>query len=324
MLLLRRCWLALAFALTLASGACGPARAEAGIETEASPVVGLNSYSAAITQSCEINGNTFGDISQNVVGLTAGTTYTLSWAYAGREGYGPQALQVYFDGKLIATDTSDRHTDWSQQVFHVVATSSSATLEFKALDVGGLPDGGNEITAVSLTAPEYTWAGNQTAATVLDFTGDALNHLYAAGSGDTTVTLGAGGGSVHLGAGVGLVTGTGGKDSVTFGSGIGTYDGTHNPGHAGFIFVAGQISDAVGGHYDTITNFHGAGLGWSPNEDFISLKGFSSHAGVAFAGDIAAGRHLYTITDQGGYTAHVELDYAGHGVSIAGQWQVIA
>ena len=32
-MLLRRCWLALAFALTLASGACGPARAEAGIET---------------------------------------------------------------------------------------------------------------------------------------------------------------------------------------------------------------------------------------------------------------------------------------------------
>jgi hypothetical protein len=130
-----------------------------GLEIGYTPLYGLSCYTASC-QNLEVNANTFDNDSQTITGLTPGKTYDLSFAYGGRAGGGPQALQVYFGGNLLTTDTSDGvHASWNLNTFQVTATSSTEVLDFQALDVGGNPSYGNEITDVSLTVPEpASWA----------------------------------------------------------------------------------------------------------------------------------------------------------------------
>jgi hypothetical protein len=112
-------------------------------------------------QNLEVNATTFDTDSQTVSGLIVGKTYNLSYAYGGRDGGGPQALDVSFGGTLLTTDTSDNGVNdfWAVNSFVVVATATSETLTFQALDVGGSPGAGNEVTAVSLDVPEpESWA----------------------------------------------------------------------------------------------------------------------------------------------------------------------
>ena len=129
------------------------------LEVGNSATYGLPCFSASICQNLEVNANTFDTVSQTVTGLTLGQTYDLSWAYGGRTGGGPQALNVSF-GNTLLTQNSGSIGAWTITTFRVLATSSSETLVFSALNLGGLPSYGNEITNVSLSAvPEpMSWA----------------------------------------------------------------------------------------------------------------------------------------------------------------------
>jgi hypothetical protein len=63
-------------------------------------------------------------------------------------------MDVYFGGNLVASNdgSGDRGLAWMTNNFVVTASSSTETLTFKAINVGGAPGVGNELTAVSLTA----------------------------------------------------------------------------------------------------------------------------------------------------------------------------
>jgi hypothetical protein len=123
------------------------------IEIDYSPVIGGPAYDG--NQSMEVDANTFDTVSQTVAGLTIGQQYTLFWAYGDRPQSGPQALNVYFGGNLVATDYDLEATNtslvWFPQSFVVTATNTSEVLSFAAVNVGGLPSYGNEIDGVSLT-----------------------------------------------------------------------------------------------------------------------------------------------------------------------------
>jgi MYXO-CTERM domain-containing protein len=129
-----------------------------GIEIGNTGLYGLPCDNGAC-QNLEVNANTFDTDIQTVSGLTVGETYRLSWDYGGRPGGGPQQLNVSFGGNPLTSD-SGSFGSWTTNSFIIVATSTSETLQFQSIDVGGLPSYGNEITNVSLTAaPEAsTWA----------------------------------------------------------------------------------------------------------------------------------------------------------------------
>jgi hypothetical protein len=92
-----------------------------------------------------------------VTGLTIGQRYDLSFLYGGRPGGGPQALDVYFGGQLLTTDSGSFGV-WTPNFFSVQATATTEWLEFRSQATSGSSSYGNEITNVSLTAPEpATW-----------------------------------------------------------------------------------------------------------------------------------------------------------------------
>jgi hypothetical protein len=125
-----------------------------GIEIDHSAILGGLAYPGT-TQSAELNGNTFDWISQTISGLTVGKQYDLSWAYGDRPGSGSQRMDVYFGGNLLASSFGTGNNGglvWTANNFVVTATSATEALTFKAINVGGAPGVGNEITAVSLTA----------------------------------------------------------------------------------------------------------------------------------------------------------------------------
>lgn len=127
------------------------------IEVGTSPIYGVPCVTPGC-QNLEVNANTFGSVSQTVAGLTVGQSYTLSWLYGGRPGGGPQTLDVSFGGAPVTQD-SGSFGAWTPNQFQVVATAPSETLTFTSLNVGGAPSYGNEITDVSLSAPEpAAWA----------------------------------------------------------------------------------------------------------------------------------------------------------------------
>ncbi|MDB5824968.1 MAG: hypothetical protein JWR21_3672 [Herminiimonas sp.] len=126
-----------------------------GIEIDAGNIATLGGVAyPGTTQSVELNGlTTFDWLSQTISGLAVGAHYTLSWAYGDRPGYGAQRTDVYFGSTFVATNTStgaESGLTWTFNSFDVIALDSSETLTFKAINVGGAADGGNEITAVSL------------------------------------------------------------------------------------------------------------------------------------------------------------------------------
>jgi hypothetical protein len=109
-------------------------------------------------QNLEVNANTWGDDYQTVTGLTVGDWYTLSYLYGGRTSGGPDALDVYFGGVHLTTDSGSVGS-WTLNTFTVRATDTSEKLEFISQVTSGNPGYGNEITAVSLSTPEAsTWA----------------------------------------------------------------------------------------------------------------------------------------------------------------------
>lgn len=138
--------------------------AETYVEIGNSALYGLPCISTGC-HNLEVNNTTYGAVSQTVTGLTIGHGYVLSFDYGGREyggnpSFGPQLLNVSFGGQLLAQDSGSYGT-WSSNVFHVIATDTSQVLLFQSImQVGSLPEGGNEITNVSLTAvPEpAAWA----------------------------------------------------------------------------------------------------------------------------------------------------------------------
>ncbi len=175
---------------------------------------------------------------------------------------------------------------------------------------------GHVAVTVTGSSPAYVYRGGVITPETIDFTGDSKSHQVLVGSGDTTVLMGAGGGSARLGAGDDVVIGGAGKDTVTFGPGLGTATGGTGPD--AFIFVKGQIADpaAHGGQFDTITDFTGAG-GYTPGRDFIWLQGFSHTSTVTYEHDLAGDptAHLYRV-DDGAYHAEFVLDYAGPGLAL--------
>jgi len=94
----------------------------------------------------------------SVYGLPCETD--LSWDYGGRNGGGPQQLDVFFGGVQIATDTSNGvNAFWTPNEVSVIASGSSETLTFQSVNVGGTASYGNELTGVSIAVPEpAAWA----------------------------------------------------------------------------------------------------------------------------------------------------------------------
>ena len=172
----------------------------------------------------------------------------------------------------------------------------------------------------------YVWDYLNSAPRVLDFTDSTKFNIYVAGSGNTEVHMGVGGGSIRLGTGDGTVFGGFGKDTITFGPGLGTVTGGLG-GHNTFVFVKGEIADPTehSGRYDSVTDFHGAGQAWSVFRDFIWLKGFGAGTTFVYERDLDghADQHLYKVQDNG-YTAEFVLTYAGAGVTLNhGQWNLL-
>lgn len=112
----------------------------------------LPAYSG--NQSAELNGNTFDTISQTVTGLVSGQLYALTWAYAGRIGAGLQQMNVLFNGVQVGQNTSDGNANvtWANNTAIVRATSTTATVSFAAINLGGNGSVGNELDAVTLNA----------------------------------------------------------------------------------------------------------------------------------------------------------------------------
>lgn len=128
-----------------------------GVEIGYSPIYGLPCDNAGC-QNLEVNANTFDTDQQIVSGLSIGTTYKLSWDYGGRTSGGPDFLDVYFGGAYLTQDSGSVGS-WTANTFFVTATSTSEALAFQSLVTDGAPSYGNEITNVSLSAPEpTTWA----------------------------------------------------------------------------------------------------------------------------------------------------------------------
>lgn len=128
-----------------------------GIEIGASSVYVLPSISPG-GQNLELDGNTWGTDGYTVTGLTVGETYNLSWDYGVRDAGGPSSATASFGGVVLTTDGGSV-VGWTLDHFVVIATSTSETLTFTALDTGS-PSYGNEYTNISLSAvPEAsTWA----------------------------------------------------------------------------------------------------------------------------------------------------------------------
>jgi hypothetical protein len=129
------------------------------LEIGASGIYGLACQSAGC-QNLEVDANTFDNDSQTVSGLVVGQTYHLSWDYGGRTSGGPSAMDVSFGGVYLTTNSGSVGV-WTHNAYDVVATSTSETLVFQGLNLGGIPSYGNEVTNVSLTGrvPEpATWA----------------------------------------------------------------------------------------------------------------------------------------------------------------------
>jgi hypothetical protein len=124
-----------------------------GLEIDTTTLLGLPDYNTSTPQSLELNGSTFDAAEQTVTGLKSGTMYTLTFGYGDRAGSGNQETEVFFGGKLVATETdTDNGSGWASESVTVVASGTKAALEFLAVNVGGNSSLGNEIAYVSLTA----------------------------------------------------------------------------------------------------------------------------------------------------------------------------
>jgi len=99
-----------------------------------------------------VNANTFDTLTQTISGLSVGATYTLTWAYDGRSGYGQQQMNVSFGGAPLESDFTSVSTQWTVSTYRVVASAASEVLSFAGLNVGGSASGGDELTNVSLMA----------------------------------------------------------------------------------------------------------------------------------------------------------------------------
>lgn len=99
----------------------------------------------------EVDANMFGHDYQDVGGLTPGGWYTLSYLYGGRPPGSGWALDVYFGGAKLTTNTGSIGF-WTANTFVVQATAATERLEFISQHVGGGGSPGNEIANVSLTA----------------------------------------------------------------------------------------------------------------------------------------------------------------------------
>ena len=110
-------------------------------------------------QNLEVNGNTFGDVSQTVSGLTPGQSYWVTFLYGGRPGSGSQGIDFLMNGVQTGGEITGSIGVWTPYHFKFTATGTTETVEFKALDLGGPSTVGDEITDVTLAIPEpASWA----------------------------------------------------------------------------------------------------------------------------------------------------------------------
>ena len=131
-------------------------------EVGKSSVYGLACFTTKC-QNLEVNGNLLGSVSQTFTVTDTTKAYNLTWAYGGRDGGGLQGVNVILNGKTIATDYSNgtkADAVWTVSTFVVKSPSATETLTFQAIDRGGSPTYGDEITGLSFSAvPEpATWA----------------------------------------------------------------------------------------------------------------------------------------------------------------------
>ncbi len=121
------------------------------VEVHSSGVYGLTCFNAACVNA-EVNANAFDTLTQTISGLTVGANYALTWAYSGRNGSGPQEMNVSFGGTLLEHDFNSASNPWTVSTYNVLATSASEVLSFAAQNIGGGATVGNELTNVSLQA----------------------------------------------------------------------------------------------------------------------------------------------------------------------------
>lgn len=126
-------------------------KASDSVEVHSSGVFGLPCFNAACVNA-EVNANAFDTLTQTISGLTVGVNYVLTWAYSGRNGSGPQEMNVSFGGALLEHDFNSASNPWTVSAYNIVATSASEVLSFAAQNIGGGATVGNELTNVSLQA----------------------------------------------------------------------------------------------------------------------------------------------------------------------------
>jgi hypothetical protein len=111
-------------------------------------------------QLLEVNANRMGSVSQQVTGLRPGAGYTFGWSMAGRDGGGPQHLDVSVDGLLVGTMASSSFGGWIDRAVRFTAQGSTARINFASRNAGGNDSYGNLITNVAVGGvPEpASWA----------------------------------------------------------------------------------------------------------------------------------------------------------------------
>ena len=127
-------------------------------EVGANAVYGLPTIGSGY--NAEVNNNTFGVLVQTVSGLIVDQTYNFSYEYGGRPDGGPQGLNVTIGGSSLGPTATGSMGFWTLKTGTFTATDTSELLSFTAVDMGGLPSYGNEVTSVSISpVPEpATWA----------------------------------------------------------------------------------------------------------------------------------------------------------------------
>ena len=301
------------------------------IEIDYTPVVGGNAYAG--NQSMELNGSTFDTVSQTVGGLTPGMSYTLSWAYGTRGGSGPERTDVSFGGKLVATDSvaNPGSVVWTLNSVTVIATSSSETLSFAAINVGGSGGLGNEIDAVSLVAGGQTGVYGSGGPSTVTNAGTIAGEAGSGGLAGNAIVLAAGGTVTNgdVGDPAALITGAIGIDAlgaagVTV-TNYGTIDGTGGTAlqFAGsddvLVAEAGSrlIGSAAGGG-GTLELAGDAGAGTLTGSQYAGFARFAVLAGAAWTltnsgdvGTISLGG-ASSLEFQGGTAIGQTLDYTGN------------
>lgn len=109
------------------------------------------------------NGQTAGVITQEIDGLVAGKTYSLSFEVANRPGYGAETLSAYVVGSASPTGTftaTTNSTNWQSETYKFIAgADGSADIHWSVASTPGVDsDIGLDNVSISAVPEPAAWA----------------------------------------------------------------------------------------------------------------------------------------------------------------------